>query len=164
VVVKIRPVGPKDAAGYKRCYDVLAKERLYGFEVGVLSLPKVRAQVRHSLRQETPFLVAVDEGRIVGWAAVYGSDLPSISHCVDLGMGLLPEYRGMGLGTKMLAGLLRMCRGKFDSVFLTVVRKNKRARKLYKKMGFEPWGGVKKALKMSYGFDDTLFMQKQMRR
>ena len=163
MAAKIRPVGLKDAVGYRRCFDVLAKENQYGFEGGAMPMPKVRAQVRDALRRKMPFLVAVDGERVVGWAAVYGVDMPSRRHCVDLGMGLLPEYREVGLGTKMLARLLKMCRGKFDSVFLTVIRKNKRARKLYRKMGFEPWGGIKKAIKLAYGFDDLLFMQKQLR-
>jgi ribosomal protein S18 acetylase RimI-like enzyme len=161
---KIRAARLKDAAGYSRCFQAIANENRYGFELGAMPLAKGRAQMRNNLRKKVPFLVAVDGQRVVGWAAVYSSGMPSTVHCVDLGMGLLPEYREKGLGTKLLAGILRMCRGKFDSVFLTVIRKNQRARKLYRRMGFEPRGGIKNAVKTAYGTDDLLFMQKQLGR
>ena len=61
MAAKIRPVGLKDAVGYRRCFDVLAKENQYGFEGGAMPMPKVRAQVRDALRRKMPFLVAVEE-------------------------------------------------------------------------------------------------------
>ena len=79
-------------------------------------------------------------------------------------MSLLPAYRGLGLGTKLAAGVLKMARGKFDMMLFCVFRKNKRARKLGEKMGFEVCCEEKKAVKMAYGFDDLLVMQKLLRR
>ena len=163
MAVKIRPIVLKDAASYRRCWDAVAKERRYVGEYEAPPLSEVRAQLRKNLRKKTPFLVAVDGERVVGFAAVYRPGLPSQSHAGDLGVGLLPAYRGMGLGTKLVAGVLKISRGKFDSVVLVVFRKNKHARKLYKKMGFKPCGGIKKAVKLAYGFDDLLFMQKELR-
>jgi len=163
MAIKIRPIVLQDATGYRRCLGTIAKERLYGFDES-MSLAAIRGQVRDNLRRKHPFLVAVDDDRIVGWAALYGSDLPSKNHCLDLGMGLLPQYREVGLGTKLLTKLLNMARGKIDSVFLTVVRKNKRARNLYRKMGFEPRGGIRNIVKTTYGPDDLMFMQKHLRR
>ena len=164
MAVKIRPIVLKDAASYRRCWDAVAKERRYIVEYKAPPLSEVRANVRKTLRKKTPLLVAADGEHIVGFAAVYGFDLPSISHLGDFGTFLLPDYREMGLGTKLMAGVLKMSRGKFDVVRLAVFRKNKRARKLYIKMGFELCGGTKKSVKLAYGFDDMLFMQKQMRR
>ncbi len=80
-------------------------------------------------------------------------------------MFLLPEYREMGLGTKLAAAALKGSRSKFDVVFLEVFGKNKRARKLYEKMGFETCGRIKNYVQgLVYGSDDALLMQKQMRR
>lgn len=165
MTVKIRPVVLKDAASYRRCWDLVAKERLYLTERKAPPLSQVRTQVRQNLREKTPFLVAVDEGRAVGFAAVYRFGLPSLSHNVRFGIGLLPAYRGMGLGTKMTAELLKMSRGKFDYVYLEVFGKNKRAQKLYRKMGFERCGRIKNYVKgLAYGSDDGLLMQKHVRR
>lgn len=163
MAVKIRPIVLKDAASYRQCWDAVAKERRYIIEYEAPPLSEVRAIVREKLRRKDPMFVAVDDGRVVGWAAASPFDRPAISHVGDFGMSLLPAYRGMGLGTKLMAAVLKKCRGKFDSLFLCVLWKNKRARRLYEKMGFEPCGRIKRYVKLAYGFDDLLDMQKQMR-
>jgi len=164
MAVKIRSLTLQDAASYRRCWDIIAKEDQYIVEDKAPPLSEIRAQIRGILRMKTPFLVAVDGKRVVGFVAIYGSSLPSMGHCVDLGMGLHPDYREMGLGTKLLGRVLKMCRGKYDSVVLFVFRKNKRAQNLYKKLGFEPRGGINRGVKLPSGFDDSLIMQKQLRR
>jgi ribosomal protein S18 acetylase RimI-like enzyme len=163
MAVKIRHIVLKDAASYRQCFDAVAKERRY-FPVYQAPPPSVvRAYLRKSLRDKTVFLIAEDQERVVGWAAVSSSGWPSSAGCGHFGIGLLPEYRGMGLGTKLAARVLKMARGKFSSVFLFVLRKNKPARKLIKKMGFELCGEIKKGVKLPQGFDDNLIMQKRMR-
>ena len=165
MAVKIRPLVLGDAASYRRCWDAVAKERRYITEQKAPPLSETRAQLRQNLRMKNPILVAVDGERVVGWAAVYRRGLPSLSHGGNFGISLLPAYREMGLGTKLTARVLKMSRGKFDSVFLEVFGKNKRARKLYEKMGFKPCGQIKNYVKgLVYGSDDALLMQKQMRR
>lgn len=164
MAVKIRPIALKDVASYRRCWDVVAKERLYITEDKAPPLSEVRAQVRGDLRKKNPFLVAVDGARVVGWAAVYRFDMPSLSHNAKFGMSVLPEYRETGLGTKLMAKLLKMSRGKFHVLYLEVFWKNKRARRLYEKMGFERCGRIKGCVKgLAYGSDDALLMQKLMR-
>ncbi len=165
MAVKIRPIVLKDAESYKRCWDAVAKERRHITERKAPPLPDVRAQLRENLRAKNPILVAVDEERVVGFAAVYRRGAPSVSHSGNFGIFLLQAYRDMGLGTKLTAGILKMARRNFDMVFLEVFGKNKRAQKLYKNMGFEPCGRIKNYVKgLVYGSDDALLMQKQMRR
>src|SRR4051812_40651140 len=163
MVVKIRPIVLKDAASYRRCYDAIAQERRYFPEHEALPLSEVRADLRKCSRQNNPFMVAVDGERVVGFAVVYRFDLPSMAHNGRLGIGLLPAYRDIGLGTKLMAGLLKMSQGKFDFLYLDVLGKNKRAQELYKKMGFKTGGRIKKNVQgLAYGLDDIVFMQKQM--
>lgn len=164
MAVKIRPIALKDAAGYRRCWDAIARERRYLFEHEAPSLSHIRGNLRRNQRLKNPFLVAVDGERIVGLAFIWPGGWPSLSHTGDLGIRILPEYREMGLGTKLMAAVLKMARGKLDSVIATVLWKNKRARNLFEKMGFKTRVRTKKFAKMAYGFDDVLVMQKQMRR
>lgn len=165
MAVRIRPITLRDAASYRRCWDAVARERLYLTEQKAPPVSAVRAQVRTSLREKTPFLVAVDGERVVGFAAVYRFGPPSLSHNVRFGIGLLRAYREMGLGTKLVAGILKMCRGQFDFLYLEVFGKNKRAQKLYRKMGFEACGRIRNYVKgLVYGSDDGLLMQRPMRR
>lgn len=163
MVVKIRPIVLKDAASCRRYWDAIAKERRYLYWYEAPPLSEVRANLRQSLRKKTPFLVAVDEERVVGWAVAYRARVPSLSHGGDLLMGLLPGYRGMGLGTKLAAGVLKMARGKFDMMLFCVFGKNKHARALGQNLGFKLCGEEKKAVKLAYGFDDLVIMQKQLR-
>jgi ribosomal protein S18 acetylase RimI-like enzyme len=164
MAVKIRPIVLKDAASYRRCYDAVAKERQYFCEHHAPPLSEVRAQMRKDLRKKSSILVAVDGARVVGFAAVYRLDLPTLSHSGRFGIGLLPAYREMGLGAKLMAGVLKMSRRKFDVLYLEVFGKNNRARTLYKKMGFELCGRIKNYVKgMANGSDDALLMQKLLR-
>ena len=164
MAVKIRPIVLQDAASYRQCYDSIARERRYRADYEAPSLSEVRKRLRGSLREKTPFLVAVDGERVVGWAAVSGADWPTVRGAGHLGINLLAEYRGMGLGTALGTRVLKIARSKFESVFAFVYGKNKRARRLAKKMGFDMCGGIRRAVKLAYGFDDCLIMQKRMRR
>ena len=57
----------------------------------------------------------------------------------ELSMALLPGYRGQGLGTKLLHGLLSLAESRFDAVSLSVSETNP-ARRLYVREGFETCG------------------------
>ncbi len=117
------------------------------------------------MREKVPFLVAVDGEHVVGFAAAYRRGLPSLSHGGNVGIALLPAYREIGLGSKLMAGVLKLSRGKFACLYLEVFGKNKRAYHLYKKIGFKPCGRIKNYVKgLAYGSDDALLMQKQIHR
>lgn len=60
-----------------------------------------------------------------------GEDIP------ELGIAVTPEYRGQGVGTRLLTQLLDAARGKFRAVSLSV-RGNSPAVNLYRRVGFVP--------------------------
>ncbi len=53
-----------------------------------------------------------------------------------IAVSLLPEYRGYGIGGKLLAGILEEAAGAWKLVRLQVAWYNSAARNLYEKMGF----------------------------
>ncbi|HLM58397.1 MAG TPA: GNAT family N-acetyltransferase [Pyrinomonadaceae bacterium] len=57
----------------------------------------------------------------------------------ELGMAVLPEYRGRGVGTALLERLLEEARASYKAVCLNVSEGNP-ARRLYERAGFEPAG------------------------
>lgn len=91
-------------------------------------------------RHGCPQLVALDGKRVVGWADLrpHASD----TAIGVLGMGLLPDYRGKGLGRKLLDELI--ARSRFERVELGVFADNTVAISLYEKAGFVR-GGVETA-------------------
>lgn len=61
-----------------------------------------------------------------GWV---GEGIPELS------LAVMPDYRGQGLGQRLLAGLLGLARSKFAGVSLSVSRENP-ALRLYQRSGF----------------------------
>lgn len=53
------------------------------------------------------------------------------------GVGVRPEYRGKGIGRRLMEGVLDAARGRgLETVFLEVIEGNKAAHELYRKLGF----------------------------
>lgn len=76
-------------------------------------------------------------------------------------MGLLPEYRGKGIGSKLLEKVLD--RGRefgLEKIELHVYTSNQAAIALYKKFGFEEEGLIKKYRKLDGKYFDCLAMAK----
>ena len=55
----------------------------------------------------------------------------------ELGIAVLPDYRGQGIGTKLLGQLFRDARPNHDTISLSVAKGNP-AINLYQKLGFKP--------------------------
>ncbi len=74
-------------------------------------------------------------------------DRPSLAHRGVLGMGLLPQFRGRGIGTKLIQSALAAARAfGLRRVELTVRKHNTGAFELYKKIGFEIEGAQRDAI------------------
>lgn len=83
-------------------------------------------------RNGCPQLAALDGKRVVGWADLRPHDAsPDIG---VLGMGVLPDYRGKGLGRRLLEELI--ARSRFARIELGVFADNTAALALYEKAGF----------------------------
>lgn len=85
--------------------------------------------------------VAVSGERIVGWCDVLPSFGESRRHVGTLGIGLLPEFRGLGIGTQLLQAAVAAAwaRG-LTRIELTVREDNHNARALYEHLGFQHEG------------------------
>ncbi len=75
-----------------------------------------------------------------GWGFV-DADTP------ELGVALLPDYRGQGIGTVLMTQLLAQMSGRFKAVSLSVDPKNP-AMRLYRRLGFEVVGASGTSLTM----------------
>ncbi|MFB6353964.1 MAG: N-acetyltransferase family protein, partial [Halobacteriales archaeon] len=57
----------------------------------------------HGTRDEPPmYFVALDDGEVIGWVNLEGRDVEKLRHVVYLTMGLLDEYRGLGIGSALM--------------------------------------------------------------
>lgn len=106
----------------------------------VIDLPELQLYIADfGTRFGDHCLVAEVNGKIAGaaWSRImedYGhidKDTPSLA------ISLLPEYRGHGIGTKLLSNLLSLLHEKgFSQISLSVQKKNS-AFRLYKRVGFQ---------------------------
>ena len=108
--VTIASIREEHIEGYHAALDVVASERKY---LTFLEAPPIEASRRFVVRniaEGYPQLVALDGDRVVGWCDVIPKDWPSTRHCGSLGMGLLPEWRGRGVGRRLIERTLEAAR------------------------------------------------------
>jgi len=108
----------------------------------VLEDPRIRPIVENWGREEDFGLVAVNSetdqpvgaiwSRLDGYEALenYGCPYPS------LGIAILPQWQGQGVGALLLARFIGVLRPRVAGLRLGVHAQNEHARKLYEKLGF----------------------------
>jgi RimJ/RimL family protein N-acetyltransferase len=145
--------------GYRRALDVVARERKYLTMLEAQPEPDTLRFVKSNLENGNPMMVALARGEVIGWCDVRREFFPSRAHRGTLGMGLLPEWRGRGLGQRLLeATLARARRSGFKRIELDVYADNLRAIALYEKAGFVREGLLRDASLIDGVFRDAILM------
>lgn len=98
-----------------------------------IALPSSRWDPEHYMQHE--FFVASCDGRVAGFI-VARNTAPDEREILNI--GVLPEYRRLGLGERLLRRLVHS--GKPGDVFLEVRESNHEARRLYERIGFADVG------------------------
>lgn len=160
-MIKVRSATMRDLKGYHACFDAVARERTHLGTVEAPSLRTLRGWMRSVLDAKCPFLVVVQGRRIVGWLDAAPRQMEGFRHTVGLGMGLLPEMRGRGLGARLLRKAIAQCRRRrIEKIELQVYAGNRPARALYRKFGFRQEGRRARARKLDGKYDDVILMGK----
>jgi RimJ/RimL family protein N-acetyltransferase len=145
--VEIGPIADEHIESFHKTLDVVARERRYLAFLEAPPLESTRAYIRNNISHGYPQFVAtvareVSAGEVlgrdvVGWCDVTPKSRPIYAHCGVLGMGLLPRFRGQGLGAKLILRTLEAARAfGLTRVELTVREDNRSAIALYEKVGF----------------------------
>ena len=155
----VRESSPADAEGFQACLGAVARERRWLTLLEAPPLDEVREFLERQRKGGMIQFVADAASRIVGWCDVIPKRVEGFRHSSDLGMGLLPGYRGRGLGRALLertherarsAGLLR--------IELEVYASNEAAIALYERSGFRHEGCRRRARFLDGRADDVLEM------
>jgi RimJ/RimL family protein N-acetyltransferase len=159
VSIEIVQIREEHIEDFHNTLGVVSRERKY---LALLDAPPIESTaefVRKTIARGHPQLVALAEGRVVGWCDVTPSDRPTARHCGRLGMGLLPKWRGKGLGERLLRQALEasVALG-LSRVELSVRAGNTRAQRLYRKVGFAVEGRSRRAVLVDGVFYDLIFM------
>lgn len=158
-MASIIPITMELALGYRSALDVVARERRYLRLTEAPSIESTLAFVAGNLAKGNPHFIAVEDGQVVGWCDISRADHPAESHSGQMGMGLLPNFRGRGLGKALLASALAAARhASFHRVALDVYSTNTIAIRLYETMGFEREGLLRDAHQTADGYRDIVLM------
>jgi ribosomal protein S18 acetylase RimI-like enzyme len=157
--VTVRPITLADVEGFRACVGAVMKEREYLAYQEPFPLVKTAEFVATNIECGNPQVVADDAGRIVGWCDVRRETIPIYAHEGSLGMGVLADYRGRGLGERLIRSALDAARvAGFERVSLTVYARNTRATALYSKVGFVMEGTRVRGKKLDGVYDDVHMM------
>jgi len=147
--------------GFWRALGEVAKERIYIEMTEAPELAKTIEFQKKMIANNWPAYYACDGDKVVGWADISPFTNPRLQHRGSLGMGLISDYRGRGLGTRLLQAALEHSKEiGLEKVELTVYTENTGAIKLYKKLDFEEEGLIRKYRKLDGRYFDCLAMGK----
>lgn len=157
--VQIRPMTMEDIQGFWECVSEVAKERKYLSFVEAPPIEMSLKWIERLIKFDFPRFVATYDDDIVGWIDIAPLNRKMFSHVGHLGMGLLADYRGQGLGKRMMeAALARAWEIGLERVELEVYPSNKPAIHLYERFGFQHEGCRRKAKKLDGVHEDILIM------
>ena len=157
---QIMPIAEDHIPGFRAAVDVVARERKYLAFLAAPPLADVTRFVRDNIEHGYPQFVVVSAGTVVGWCDVLPNRRRVVyAHCGTLGIGLLPKFRGQGIGRRLMQRAI-------DAAFafgltrieLTVREDNVNAIALYKSLGFDIEGLHRNAVSIDGHYENLCSM------
>lgn len=157
--VTIAPITPRDVESFHQALDIVARERKYLSFLEAPPLDQTRTFILDRIGRGDPGFVAVVRGEVVGWCDISRHDRQIHAHRGALGMGIVPDYRGRGLGLRLINAALAEARKiGFVRIELSVHSDNARAKSLYEKVGFVTEGVQRDAVYIDGEYRDAIVM------
>lgn len=167
VEITLRQAIPDDAA------DLLAVSRKIAEETDFLIMDEAGLGLNEEMlglqladlyeSENNLLLLAFADEKIVGMASVKAAPEFTVSHIGELGISVLREFWGIGLGTALLDEVIYWSEeaSPLRRLELTVQKRNERAIHLYEKFGFEREATMVRGARDAQGeFLDVLLMSK----
>jgi len=156
---EILPIEEKYIEGFWCALDKVARERKYLAFLEAHLITKTRNYVLDQLQKDAPHFVAIVNDSVVGWCDISLSDRPVYAHTGALGMGVIAEYRGHGIGRSLIQATLQKAKYQgLTRIELDVQEENYRAIELYKKFGFKIEGLKQNATRINEKYSNDYFM------
>lgn len=157
--VTIRQISQADIEAFHSCLDSVARERKYLGFTQAAPIEEIRNSFVEDMERHVIRLIAIDDSQIVGWCHIKSGRWEGFTHASWLGMGVLKEYRGQGIGSALLHRALAEARNRgIERVELEVYASNLAAIHLYEKFNFQTEGQKRRARKLDGSYDDILMM------
>ena len=151
--VEVRPPKLVDAAAMTAFVNQLAKEKKVNRDLGIASFDSratvaferrwLRSIIQATKRETAVTMVAFSSGKLVGECTLRRQERRDMRHTGVLGIVVLRDFRGVGLGKDLMKVVLRSARRMgVWLVELEVMAINRAAIRLYKKVGFRAAGVI----------------------
>ncbi|HFU4011204.1 TPA: N-acetyltransferase family protein [Streptococcus suis] len=162
-MIEIRSARIEDAADLVAIYAPYVEKTAITFETQVPTVSEFASRIEKTL-EKFPYLVAVEEGALVGYA--YASSYyarAAYDWTVELSVYIQQEARGKGIGTMLYDALEEelIVRG-FKNLLACIALPNPASLALHEKRGYEQVAHFKK---VGYKFDtwhDIVWLQKSL--
>ena len=93
------------------------------------------------LKRKQLLIIRTDEARAVGMVILSQNSQPNCRHIAELSKSIIhPDYRGQGILDDGLKAVIVRCQEIGVEVVTMDVRKNSRAEKIWRQLGFVPFG------------------------
>jgi len=159
VSYRIESIARGHIEGYWRALDSVARERRYLAFLEAPPVARVRRFALDNIRAGHAHYIAMHEDEVVGWCDVVPKDRPALQHTGVLGIGIVAEHRGKGLGAHLIGATIDGARRKgLTRIELTVRTDNPRAQRLYERAGFVTEGRIRRHMKIGDDYFDSLLM------
>jgi RimJ/RimL family protein N-acetyltransferase len=154
------PIAPEHIPGFRAAVDAVAREKKYLAFLEAPPLEETTKFVLNNMEQKNPQFVVLSDGDVVGWCDVLCNTKRTVySHCGTLGIGLLPEFRGQGIGRQLMQTTLDAAwQFGITRIELTVREHNANAIALYKSFGFKIEGLQRNAVRIDGQYQNVYAM------
>lgn len=156
---RVVPIAEEHIEGFRAGLDSVARERRYLTFLEAPSLEESRRFVRRNIREGYPQHVALVEDKVVGWCDALPIDRPTRAHTGVLGIGVLAEFRGRGIGTALIRETLEKARASgLTRIELSVRAGNAGVVGLYERFGFVHEGVQRNAVRVDGKYENLICM------
>lgn len=156
---QIVPMSEQYIESFREAVGSVARERRYLAFLDAPSLEMAQAFVMENLRENWPHIVAVSEGKVIGWCDITSFHRPIFAHSGVLGIGVLAPFRGQGIGEALMQAAIEKARHRgLTRIELTVREHNKPAIALYEKFGFKVEGLHRNAVRIDNEYENHISM------
>ena len=126
----------------------------------------LKSVLKEIKKKERVLLVVEINKKIVGEGSATREKWKK-SHIAMMGIGLMKEARGKGIGTILIKELIKLAKKRMkglEFIDLSHFDYNKRARHIYQKIGFKNIGRLPKLSKEGKAYSDEIFMRYYLNR
>jgi RimJ/RimL family protein N-acetyltransferase len=158
--VRIVSSEPRYLESFHSTLDAVARERRYLAILEAAPLEGLKQFVAGTLQRGGVQFFALDPSdQVVGWCDISRYQREGYRHSGALGMGLLPPYRGQGIGTRLALTAIEAARHNgIERIELQVYLSNAVAIALYQRLGFVQEGVKRRARFLDGQYEDSVEM------